>query len=65
MKKKKKPGIFFTNPSDKDVSEGTKNTVETFVEAECDPADTDHLTGDFKRIIDVKFGGKKKREKRI
>ena len=60
MKKEHKPGIFFIDPSDKKVSNGTRKTVETFLELENEPVDTDHLTEDYKTIIDVKYVKEKK-----
>ena len=63
MKKKKKPGVFFIDPSDDKVSKGTKQTVETVLELEDEPVDTDNLSGDFKRIIDVKYGNDIKKKK--
>ncbi|HPJ21583.1 MAG TPA: hypothetical protein PLP30_06610 [Clostridia bacterium] len=62
MKKKRKPGVFFIDPSDDEVSRETKKTVRTFIELEEEPVDTDNLSGEFKRIIDVKFDNDKKDE---
>lgn len=62
MKKKRKPGVFFIDPSDDEVSRETKKTVKTFIELEEEPVDTDNLSGEFKRIIDVKFDNDKKDE---
>jgi len=62
LKKKRKPGVFFIDPSDDEVSRETKKTVRTFIELEEEPVDTDNLSGEFKRIIDVKFDNDKKDE---
>jgi|GEM_PF-2195916 len=63
MKKEHKPGILFVDPSDEEVSKETKKTVETFLELEYEPVDTKTLTGDFKKIINVKYGQDKKKKK--
>ncbi|MBN2557674.1 MAG: hypothetical protein JXB33_02840 [Clostridia bacterium] len=65
MKKKKKPGVFFSNPSDEDISRESKNTIETFVESGHTPVDTDHLSGDYKRLINLEYGRDRKKEKEI
>jgi hypothetical protein len=57
MKKRNKhePGVFFTDPSDNKVTEGTKNTVETFVEGVHDKVDTRNLSEDYQRFINLKY----------
>ncbi|MFO7612707.1 MAG: hypothetical protein R6W99_09540 [Clostridia bacterium] len=65
MKKKKKPGLFFSNPSDEDISKESKNTIETFVESGHTPVDTDHLAGDYKRVINMEYGKEEKKEEKI
>lgn len=63
MKKKKKPGVFFSNPSDKGVSKEASNTIKTFVEGENDPVGTHNLSEDYARIIDVEYGQDRKPKK--
>ncbi len=63
MKKKHKPGVFFVDPSDENVSGETKKTVKTVLELEEEPVDTDNLSGDFKRIIDVDYEQEIKEDK--
>lgn len=65
MKKEHKPGIFFTDPSDSEVSVETKKTVQTFLEGEHDLTDIDHTTGDYKKIINLTYGQKKKKKREI
>ncbi len=67
MKRKNKhePGVFFTDPSDMDVSDGTKNTVETFVEGVHTPVGTDNLSEDYKRLVNIKYDSDKKGKRRF
>lgn len=60
MKKKKKPGVFFSNPEDQGLSKGTKETIKTFVEGENEPVGINNLSQDYKRIIDVSYGQDRK-----
>lgn len=64
MKKRNRhePGVFFTDPSDIDVTEGTKKTVETFVEGVYDKVDTRNLSEDYQRFVDLKYREEKKKE---
>lgn len=63
VKKKRKPGVFFVDPSDEKVSKGTKNTVKTFIEMENEPVDTNNLMEDFNRIVDISYDQEIKEEK--
>jgi len=56
MKKKKVPGIFFSDPSSQDITREAKDTIKTFVESENDLVGTHNLGEDYKRIIDVSYG---------
>ncbi len=64
MKKKKEPGIFFSNPSDQGLSKESKETIKTFVEAENEPVGTHSLSEDYKRIIDVSYGQDRSKKKK-
>ena len=64
MKRKKEQGIFFSNPSDSEVSQETKKTIETFVECENNPVDTSNLGVDYKRIINLSYGQDRSKKKK-
>ncbi|MCK5757546.1 MAG: hypothetical protein KAH14_00525 [Clostridiales bacterium] len=56
MKKKKVPGVFFSDPSGRDVTREAKDTIKTYVECENDLVGTHNLGEDYKRIIDISYG---------
>jgi len=64
MKDKKKPGVFFSDPSDSKETRGAKDTIKTFVEGENDPVGTHNLAEDYKRIIDVSYGQDRSKKKK-
>lgn len=63
-KNKREPGIFFTDPSGANVSDGTKDTVEIFVKGGHIPYTANHLSEDYKRFINIKYDSEKKVWKR-
>jgi len=64
MKKKKTPGIFFSNPSDQGLTKGSKETIKTVIESENDLVGTHNLSEDYKRIIDVSYGQDRSKKKK-
>ena len=64
MKKKKKPGVFFSDPADKNISKESKSTIETFIEGENDPVGTHNLSEDYRRIINLSYGDDRKEKKK-
>ena len=64
MKRKKEQGIFFSDPSDSEISQETKKTIETFVECENVPVDTGNLGVDYKRIINLSYGQDRSKKKK-
>jgi len=64
MKKKKKPGVFFSDPSDSSTTREASDTIKTFVEGENDPVGTHNLAEDYKRIIDLRYGQDRSKKKK-
>ncbi|MBN1624511.1 MAG: hypothetical protein JXN10_01385 [Clostridia bacterium] len=62
MKKKRKPNVFFVDPSDENISKGTRNTVKTIIEMEKKPVDANNLMEDFNRMVDTRYNQKIKED---
>jgi hypothetical protein len=64
MKKKKDPGVFFSNPEDKGVTKESKETINTFIEGENEPPGAYTLSEDYQRFIDVSYGQEREKKKK-